>query len=223
MRPMHWNRCPAVLAPIPGQISFVNRIDVDAPGRAEAEAFVAGIYRERHGARLRTFMPQLLAYHDRDGALVAVLGLRMAGEGRLFVEQYLDEPVETALALRGLAPPRRQAIAEVGNFAARSPGAAREMIVHATWMLDAMRIAWVLFTATRQLRNAFDRLHLAPVDLAEARRECLHDDSSDWGDYYATQPRVMCGNVAAGRAFLQRGFAPGPATLPELRCLAGAP
>ena len=134
--------------------------------------------------------------------------------------------METLLAMRGIAAPRRQAIAEVGNFAARSPGTAREMILHATWLLDAARVSWVLFTATRQLRNAFSRLHLAPLDLAGASRERLHDDGTDWGDYYATQPRVMCGNVAAGRAFLSRQLddeeAEGRDAVSAQPCLAGA-
>lgn len=222
---MYWNP-RTVLAPICGQIASVARIDADDPGRAEVEHFIADIYLRHHGARLRGFLPQLLAYRDGEGMLQAALGLRMAAEGRLFVEQYLDGPVERVLAGRGIATPHRQAIAEVGNFAARSPGAAREMILHATWMLDAARVAWVLFTATRQLRNAFDRLHLAPVDLVQAQRERLHDDGTDWGDYYATQPRVMCGNVAAGRAFLQRRLDAdagcSPVAAPRL-CLAGTP
>ncbi len=38
--------------------------------------------------------------------------------------------------------------------------------------------------------------------LAPALQSRLRDDDTDWGSYYATQPQVVCGDVAAGHAFL---------------------
>lgn len=43
-------------------------------------------------------MPQLLAYRDAQGKLVAAVGLRQTAVGPLFVEHYLDAPVEEVLA-----------------------------------------------------------------------------------------------------------------------------
>jgi hypothetical protein len=179
-------------------------IAVGDPRRAAAEAFVAQVYRARYGARLTAFMPQLLAWRDDAGALRAVVGLRDGENAPLFVEQYLDVPAEAAVAAALGRPVAREALVEVGNFAACSAGDARAVIVHLTERLHAAGVRWVLFAATRQLRNAFDRLHLATVELADADPARLHGSDADWGTYYDTQPKLMFGDVAAGHAYLRR-------------------
>ena len=185
---------------------FATRTLVDAhhPARAEAEAYIAHIYLQRYGAVLRSFLPQLMVYRDACGAIRAAVGLRRGGEGDFFVEQYLDTSAEQAIGhFTGRAPSRRELV-EVGNFASASAGDARELILQLTASLHAEGLRWVLFAATRQLRNAFDRQHLSTVELAEARSECLSGDHSDWGSYYDAQPKVMFGDIAAGHAYLAR-------------------
>jgi Thermostable hemolysin len=190
--------------------------------RADTEAFIAQIYRARYGAELSRFLPHLLAFRNAAGGLQAAVGLRCGNEGPLFVEQYLDEPAEAAVAAAtGRAVPRDQLI-EVGNFGALSAGDARELILHLTQWLHLADFRWVLFAATRQLRNAFDRLHLATVELADASASRLTDDRSQWGRYYDAQPKLVFGDIAAGHAYLQRSrrvpeTAP---AMPWLPCLA---
>jgi hypothetical protein len=216
----------AALVPRAGRFASATLVDAHHPARGAVEAFIAQVYRERYGASLQSFLPHLLAYHDADGQLVAAVGLRLGDEGPLFVEQYLDAPAQHLIRARRLADDlQRHDLAEVGNFAALSPGTARDLIVQLTCTLHAARVRWVLFAATRQLRNAFHRLQLSPLELAEASPDRLQGDASDWGSYYAAQPRVMCGNVASGHAYLMRrteaAGAPATASCPDL-CLAGA-
>ena len=193
----------------------VTVIEAGHPDRADVEAFIAQVYAERYGARLQAFLPRLLAFRDRAGQLQAAVGLRRGHEGALFVEQYLDLPVEQSLNARLGRPVLRSDLVEVGNFASRSPGDAREVIVLITDRLHQAGVRWVLCAATRQLRNALDRLRLAPVVLADARPERLQGDPTQWGNYYYAQPQVLFGDIAAGHAFLHRPAAsPMPATVP---------
>lgn len=201
---MHWTRPHLALAPYPGRFARVDLIGPDDTGREEVEAFIAAVYQARYRARLRSFLPHLLAYYGARGQLVAAAGLRSGDEGRLFAEQYLAAPIETVMAERRIAWITRDAVVEVGSFAATTPGIARELILHVTCMLSAARRPWVLFVATQQLRNAVQRLQLSPIELAEASADRLVDQGSDWGDYYAAHPRLMCGNVVQGVACLQR-------------------
>lgn len=183
-------------------------VDTGAVDRAEVEAFIAHVYLARYGARLRGFLPHLLAFRDADDRLVAAVGLRTGREGPLFVEQYLDAPAQTVVAASLGRAVTRDALVEVGNLAALSAGDARALIVHLTGALHAAGLRWVLFTATRQLRNAFDRLHLSTVVLADADRARVRDDGTDWGRYYEVQPQVLFGDLAAGQAFLQTRATP---------------
>ena len=176
----------------------------DSPLRGDVEEFIAEAYRVHYNARLHSFLPDLLAYHDATGALVAAVGLRMAADGPLFVEQYLEEPAEVAISRRLGAGAARAGLAEVGNFAAAGPGYNRVVIPHITHLLHHCAVRWVLFTATRQLRNAFGRLQLQPVELAAADPSRLRADATDWGRYYDAHPHVMGGDISSGHAFLLR-------------------
>lgn len=182
------------------------RLDAAHPRRAEVESFIADVYRARFGAALDAFLPHLLAFEDEAGAVRAAVGLQCGREGPLFVEQYLDVPAEVAIAQATGRPVARSEIVEVGNFAALRPGDARGVILGMARRLHAAGFRWVLFTATGQLRNAFARLHLHPVYLAEARAERLQRDATQWGRYYETHPHVMFGDLVAGAA----AWAPAP-------------
>lgn len=170
-------------------------IDAAHPQRAEVEAFIAGVYRERFDARLSQFMPHILAFRSAHGDLLAAVGLRCGGEGRLFVEHYLDQPVCATLQSTLNTDIRREQLVELGNFAASSPGAARALILALIPLLQDAGMRWVLFVATRQLRNAFHRLGLAPRELAPAPRERLGAEANDWGSYYDEQPRLLYGDL----------------------------
>ena len=50
----------------------------------------------------------------------------------------------------------------------------------------------------------YKRQHLSTVELASANPDRLGTDRLDWGRYYDADPRVMCGNVVSGHAYLQR-------------------
>lgn len=182
----------------------IERVEPDHPDRAEAEAFIASIYRERYGAELRGFLPHLIVFRDDAHAIRAVVGLRYAREGRLFVERYLDADAETEIARAQRAPVPRERVVEVGNFASRTPGDAREVIVRLTGVLHAEGLRWVLFAATRQLRNTFDRLQLQTVPLAPADPARVQDGDNHWGRYYDAKPMVLSGDLASGYAYLQR-------------------
>jgi hypothetical protein len=84
-------------------------------GRAAVEAYIAQKFAETYGARIQSFLPQLLSLHN-NGALGAALGLRRAGSGALFLEQYLDRPVQQLLAEAAGQPVARADIVEIGNL-----------------------------------------------------------------------------------------------------------
>src|SRR3569623_374508 len=69
--------------------------------RARTEHFIAERYRRDFDARIEAFMPRLFSLRAtgdcaQESAIEGALGLRNA-QGRLFVEQYLDAPIEEAM------------------------------------------------------------------------------------------------------------------------------
>ena len=168
------------------------------PGRSACEGFIAARFMRAHGARIGHFSPHLLGVRDALGRWRAASGYTPADGHPLFLEQYLDAPVEEVLARHRGRAIDRDGIVEVGNLAASSIGMARTLIPLLARHLERLGYEWVVFTATRELRNTFARLGLHPVALAPADPSRLVERDVDWGRYYDNDPVVMAGRISHG-------------------------
>jgi hypothetical protein len=178
----------------------------DGNERDEVETFIRNCFEGMHDARIRHFMPRLFSLRSQREKLIAAFGLRNAASSQLFLETYLDRPIEDVLQARVGAPVRRNEIVEVGNLSALYPGAARWLIVAVTALLHNEGYRWVAFTGTSTLRNGFHRLGLPLIELGPAELTRLPEqDRADWGHYYDNSPTVMAGDIAYGyRSLLSR-------------------
>jgi hypothetical protein len=168
------------------------------PDRSACEGFIAARFQRAHGARIGHYSPHLLGVRDALGRWRAASGYTPADGRRLFLEQYLDAPVEEVLARHRGRAIERDGIVEVGNLAASSTGMARALIPLLARHLERLGYEWVVFTATRELRNTFARLDLHPVALAPADPARLRERDVDWGRYYDNDPVVMAGRIRHG-------------------------
>lgn len=188
--------------------SLFTLIEHDAATRGHAERFIRARFAESYAAQVEQFMPRLFTLRDALGNTVGAFGLRDADSAPLFLERYLDTPVEDAVAAALAAPVARAQIVEVGQFAGLGAGAFRAMIVQLTAWLHRHGFRWVVFTGTASLRNAFGRLGLAPTDIVAADPTRLSEEERlQWGRYYEHAPHVLCGDIAQGFAALERAAA----------------
>jgi hypothetical protein len=175
-----------------------------SPRRDVAESFIADVFLRRYGAEVTAFAPNLmlLEQHER---IIAAAGWRPAGNGTLFLERYLDTPVEKALELLAGQPVGRERIVEVGNLAAEMPGGSIQVILTLAGHLDQLGYDWVVFTATSELAGIFARLGLPPLALAPADPARLGAEAATWGSYYDSAPVVVAGRI---RLALERAGRP---------------
>jgi hypothetical protein len=189
---------PAVCQP-----RFVQASEPGAEHRQAAESFVSACFKQSYGAEIRHYMPLLMSLSDQHDELKAVLGFRYADQDPLFLEHYLERPIEQLLATKLKIPVDRSRLVEVGNLAVTTAGGGRWLITALTAFLSSTGSEWALFTIGPALANAFRRMGLELIDLAEARREALPtDEQPHWGSYYEQKPRVMAGNIAHGHKVL---------------------
>jgi len=168
------------------------------PQRALFEQFIATRFDRAHGARVTHFLPHLLGVRDALSRWKAASGYGAALSGPLFLEQYLDRPVEEALTAALGWPVHRLGIVEAGNLTAVSPGMARALVPLLARHLHRLGYHWVVFTATREVRNSLRRLGLEPLQLARADPARLRDGGRSWGRYYQHDPLVMAGKISLG-------------------------
>jgi hypothetical protein len=172
--------------------------------RSEVEQFIHGIFRQRYGADVKQFAPVLVSLHDAGGELVAAAGYRCAGESPLFLERYLDVPVEHLLASPATGVPARAHIAEVGHLAACRAGAGRRLVLLLGPHLADNGYRWVVSTLTEELRHFFLRLGTAPLSLGAADPELLGVEAANWGRYYDHRPVVLAGQLEQALKSLTR-------------------
>lgn len=175
------------------------------PDRPDLQQFIADAYARAYGARVRHFARTLVGLGNPGTRWTAAVGYTLAGTDPLYLEQYLDQPIEVAVTERTGVPVRRDQLVEVSNLAAAGTGAAREIIVRMTTMLNRLGRSWVVLTATKALLNSFARLDIHPIPLAPADPRRLPDGGASWGTYYASQPRVVTASIPLGYARLAAG------------------
>lgn len=199
-----------------GTSIHVDVMDAGHDQRLKAEAFVHHVFARHHRADVQSFFPTLLGFRDRQHTR-GVVGFRGGrAQGRLFVEQYLAKPAQAMIGERVGETITRDELVEVGNLALENPGDARWVIAASTCFLHALGYRWVVFTATRMLINAFQRLGLQPLALAFAHPQLLDDKGEPWGDYYRANPVVCAGNIASGYRKLHRYLGRGQPVLRSL-------
>jgi len=174
------------------------------PGREALEAFIHQRFERMHHADVQHFLPDLLGLYDSQGRLSAAVGIRLAAGGPLFLEGYLDEPLEAPVSRLAGRIVGRDELVEVGNLSALSAGSARLIIVAVTWLLAARELNWVAFTGAASLVNSFHRLGLEPSVLGRADPARLNGEGASWGSYYEQHPQVFAGDIRYGHAQLER-------------------
>lgn len=173
---------------------IVRHCAVGAAHREETEAFIRTIFARHHAARVVSFAPQLLRI-ERHERIVAAAGWRPAATQALFLERYLDQPVEKAMARLAERRVPRERLVEVANLAAEKPGATVHVVRALAAHLDRLGYEWVVFTATRELIGILGRLGLRVLALAPADPARLGDAAGAWGHYYEQQPIVVAGRI----------------------------
>ncbi|MCB1877266.1 MAG: thermostable hemolysin [Chromatiales bacterium] len=164
--------------------------------RQPIERFIHACFAHSYRADVRWFMPYLIQLREASSDVpVAAMGYRFADCGPLFLESYLDTPVETVLGR-----PRSE-ILELGNLAAVRPGMLRWMILVLEVFLHELGGGQVVFTGSARLANSFRRLGVSLTKIAEADPSRIPDAARFWGSYYQHRPAVFTGRLDRARPF----------------------
>lgn len=169
----------------------------DSPRRPEVEDFIKHIFAQRYDASVNTFTPNLMMLEQRD-SIIAATGWRAAQHTPLFLERYLDAPIEQTMAQLTQPQVRREHIVEVGHLASQKAGGSVHIIRALGAHLSAQGFEWVVFTATQELIGIFSKLGIPLLALACADPARLKQDANQWGTYYDTRPIVVAGRIKLG-------------------------
>lgn len=158
--------------------------------RVTAEQYVAKGFDRYHEASVTHFMPSLFTITEEE--ITACLGVRPA-TGPLFLEQYIDGPVEQAL---GELQIERKHIAEIGNLVSDSRHATLQLFISVATVLHNAGYQQMVFCATRRVAAILKLIGAPLKTVVEADGHRLGESLPEWGRYYDHQPTVMHLNIA---------------------------
>lgn len=167
-------------------------VNVGDNARAEVEAFIKAVFKQAYGAEINHFMPQLVALRDSNGVLMAAFGWKKASAGPLFLEQYLDEPIESLISKTLGKQITREEITKIGNLAVANPRNAGILIAHVIQHSLDIGIQWCVATAHHSLQNGLIKggRDVYPLYNADKARLTV-EEQAKWGSYYQHMPQVV--------------------------------
>ncbi len=167
-------------------------VDENAPCRKEVEGFIATVFKQVYGAEITHFMPKLVALRDQNGVLMAAYGLRHAHQEKLFLEQYIDVPIEVLMSEQLGRKVTREQITCIGNLAVANPRNASILISHIIQYSLQLGIEWCVATAHHSLQNGLIKAGRDVYALAEADYHRLPEaEIASWGSYYKNTPQIV--------------------------------
>lgn len=176
--------------------------------RSSLEARVRSGFGHHFNACIEGFMPDLAVYDHVTGAS-GVIGIRSAADEKLFLESYLDHPVETVVHLVSGDVVERRAVVEVGQFVVDDRDIVADFFRDLVPFLLSQGFGWVCFTGTNRVRALLARIGFAGFPVTLAARERLGESVDQWGSYYDHEPVVIIGKLADPRGNWFRNASPG--------------
>ena len=183
----------------PQALSPTYELMIATPGDHQFEE-ACDFSREQYGkhfsCELNQFYPAMFCLY-RDAVMVACCGFRSAGDEPLFLEQYLDQPIETSIQTGSVIERRlqRQEIVEIGGLAVLSRNEALAFMVRLAPQFLALGFSHATCTVTAPVRKCLSKLGIASVYLAAAKPERVSQTDNAWGRYYSLSPVVLAGEI----------------------------
>ena len=199
---------PAVSHPVipPSDISFdFTSHRINGASRTEIEGFISRSYIDNFDAKLASFLPILVSGQRLGGQVNLAFGLSPAASSPLFLENYLDEPVESVLSQQIDRHVNRSAVVELGNLAFDGPhDMRRDFIAIARHCID-LGFRYVVCTATRILRLLILVSGVKPIYLGDASLAAAPRNGTQWGSYYRFSPQIIAGDLHTSLFQLENG------------------
>lgn len=182
------------------QEAKVTSLQADHAQRTQVEDFIKSIFKKHHGAELDHFAPSLLATFNQEGDVDAALGYRLAGNEALFLENYLDQSIESLVSNYMGQPIERHSIGETGNLASSNAASCKALFAYTADYLHQQGVEWFVSTGTGVMRVVYRRLGIKAHVIHDVEKTRLSEDQQHaWGSFYEDKPKIILINVAQAK------------------------
>ncbi|MBL4681474.1 MAG: thermostable hemolysin [Pseudomonadales bacterium] len=157
---------------------------------------ISKAYAKHFQCDLRHFLPSSFSLVSSN-EVVACTGFQSADHSELFLEQYLDKPIEQALSIAMDSSIERKDIVEIGGFAVTSSNHALSFMLQLAPAFQNLGFRYAVCTVTYPVRKYLKNLGLDTVFLGDATPDMVDTSDNAWGSYYRLKPVILGGNINA--------------------------
>lgn len=166
----------------------------DATDRPALEDRIRSGFGTYFGACVEGFMPSFGSYEHRHGG-TGVVGLRRASDESLYLENYLDAPIEATIHKASGSFVTRDRIVEIGQFVVDDRDIVADFFRDLVPFLVDSGFDWVCFTGTDRIRAILGRVGFKGLPVAVAHADQVSHARDRWGRYYDFDPVVIIGRL----------------------------
>lgn len=163
----------------------------------KTQFYIEQQYARCYNAKITCDYDDLIVVRDRNKQPLAAAGFRAAGmaekQQSLYLESYLDQPLECLLSEQYQTEIKREELVEIGNFVATNNRAAFILMQHLWSWLQSHGYIYALLTCTELLERRLRGLPVTVLSTAQASRV---SNPQQWGSYYQQNPKVMVGKLS---------------------------
>ncbi|MFF7752776.1 thermostable hemolysin [Streptomyces sp. NPDC007971] len=168
----------------------------------ESADLVRKVYANSFGADITVDPESFLSYLEHNPEtgreeVLACTGLTAAEGGPLFLEKYLDLPIEDLIRADGQTVTGRHEIVQLGSVASVRATAGAELFKALTVVLWGLGCRYAVMTSTRRSLALQKRLGIVFNPIAEADPTRLDAGELErWGSFYDQRPLVVYAVIA---------------------------
>ncbi|MFF2954892.1 thermostable hemolysin [Kitasatospora sp. NPDC057965] len=168
----------------------------------ESAKLVQKVYSDSFGANVEVNPEFFLSYLEKDsesGAeeVLACTGITVAGADPLFLETYLDVPVESLISSHRQVPVNRGEIIQLGSVASVRATAGAELFKALAVVLWSRGCRYAVMTSTQRSLALQRRLGIIFNPVGEADPGRLDpEELKNWGTFYDQKPLVVYAVIA---------------------------
>lgn len=185
-------------------LPFVSAVNVDlfargCPEYNKVEAFINKSFKKKYSTEAK-FVPSILISLNYNKRIFEVLGMGLAESGPLFLEQYLQYPIEQEIGFFYKTAIKRESIAEMGTVISFCRSTKQLLLILLINYLYKTNREWLVLLSNSEIENTLKRMHFTTVPFSDESIK----KKEQWAGYLNDESRIMYGHIPSAMSILMQ-------------------
>ncbi len=173
------------------------------PDHDVVEDYIYRSFKKKYSANVKYSFPYVLTLNYKK-RICAAAGIRLAESGPLFLERYLQYPVEQETGMCFKTAVRRESIVELSNIISVWRGNNKLLLMLLIDLLHKVNREWLLLLSNREVEDALKKINFTTIRLSDISAKILNGEKEQWGSYFNDNSRIILCHVPSTLIILRQ-------------------